>query len=203
MPKNDLDNTRELDEPDEGLRKRAATGDWFEGTSRDLIFKPEDTRAESTDMAKSAADDTTDSPLHAGMVADLDALRNDSRDGTLRDLHLDDASKSLAQEIGNDLEPAAIAPQASDLASVNDWYDGLYDGQPARIRERSNQQIEVLYNFKGEYNNSPHDHVVTQSDGVNVEYWREDGVDRINIREKDMDSDDIDPYSDLPHKGKR
>jgi hypothetical protein len=103
MPRGNLDDTHELYEPDEGLRANTAAGDWFAGTSRDLLSTAEDTRAEFADVAKPPAGDATDSPLHAGTVAALDAPRNDGRDDALRDFQLDAISKSVAQEIGREL----------------------------------------------------------------------------------------------------
>ncbi len=74
------------------------------------------------------------------------------------------------------------------------WYDGQVNGEQARVNERPNRQIEVLYHFTGLYNNSPHDHMVTAPDGINVEYWRENGIDRIDNRNLHQ------AYPDTPHE---
>ena len=119
MPKGSLDDTHELDEPDEGFRASATSSNWLEGTSRDLLSRAEDTRAESADVAKPAPDDATDSPLNAGTAADLDAVRNNGRDDALRDFHLDDVNRSVAQDNGSELAQS-IVPDRRERAPIQE-----------------------------------------------------------------------------------
>lgn len=119
MPRGSLDDTRELDEPDEGFRASAASSNWLEGTSRDLLSKAEATRAESADVAKPAPGDATESPLNAGTAADLDAVRNNGGDDTLRDFHLDDVNRSVVRESESELAPP-IDPDRRERAPIQE-----------------------------------------------------------------------------------
>ncbi len=106
MSRNDLDDTHELDKPDEGFRASAASSKWLEGTSRDLMSKLERPRAESADVATSAIADAVDRPVDGHTAADLDVPHDTSKNHALHDIKHSDVSEAPAQHVESELAPS-------------------------------------------------------------------------------------------------